>query len=220
MKVMVGTPSYDGNFCDQYVMSLAATVGELSAAGIPMTMSLLCGNPFVDSARNGIVQEFLKSDATDLLFIDSDVGWDPKAVLRVLGYSQEVVAGLVPKRNKDKDDEFHSNAITGVIEDGLFQSFEVPTAFMRIKRSAFERLVSFHPDFKMQQDAGKAVKFFHTGTAEADWGEDIYFCRRYVKAGGWLWVDSDITFTHTGRKAWRGNFYDHAVKSGLLVQSA
>lgn len=219
MKVMICTPSYDGNFCDQYVVSLAATVGRLAQAGIESTMAIVSGNPFVDSARNDLVDQFLKSDATDLLFIDADVGWDAEVVTRVLSYSQEVVAGLVPKRNKHREDEFHSNALTGVMEDGLFQSFEVPTAFMRIKREAFTRLVDFHPDFRMQRDAGKVVKFFHTGTADEDWGEDIYFCRRYVKAGGFLWIDSDITFTHTGRKAWKGNFYDHASKIGMLVST-
>ncbi len=219
MKVMIGTPSYDGNFCAQYVMSLAATTGELAGSGIEMSLNLACGNPFVDRARNDIVQAFLTSDSTDLLFVDADVGWDARAVTRVLAYPQEVVAGLVPKRNADREDEYHQNALTGVMEGGLFQSLEAPTAFMRIKRSAFERLLEHFPDFRMQRDACKPVKFFHSGTADADWGEDIYFCRRFVAAGGFLWIDSDLTFTHYGHKTWRGNFFEHAVKSGLLVQS-
>jgi hypothetical protein len=218
MKVMIGTPSYDGNFCSQYVIALAATMGELASQGISATMALACGNPFVDLARNDIVAQFLASDCTDLLFIDADVGWDAAAVTRVLSHKQLVVVGLVPKRNKDKEDEFHANAITGVIEDGLFQSFEVPTAFMRIKREAFQILLEEHPDLKMQKDAGRKPLFFHSGRSFEDWGEDIAFCRRWVAAGQYLWIDSDITFTHYGHKTWRGNFYEHALKSGLLLK--
>lgn len=218
MKVMIGTPSYDGNFCSQYVLSLAGTMGELASQGIAATMALACGNPFVDLARNDIVAQFLNSDCTDLLFVDADVGWEASKVTRVLADSHLVVAGLVPKRNRDKEDEFHSNAITGVIENGMFQCFEAPTAFMRIKREAFEILLNANADLKMQLDAGRKPMFFHSGTSQKDWGEDIYFCRKWVATGNHLWIDSDITFTHYGHKTWKGNFYEHALKSGMLIQ--
>ena len=54
------------------------------------------------------------------------------------------------------------------------------------------------------------------GASAADFGEDIYFCRRWAETGNFCWVDSDITFTHRGGKAWKGNFFDHCIKSGVL----
>lgn len=211
MKVMIGTPSYGGMFCAEYVMSLALTVGTLAQHGVPAMVAIQTGNPFVDQARNELVREFLESDCTDLLFIDDDVGWEAHKVTRVLSHPQPIVAGLVPKRNKDREDEFHQNALTGVLSaEGLFQALEAPTAFMRIKREAFTRFRAAHGD----------ALFFHSGTKKADWGEDIYFCRKIVEMGEYLWIDSDLTFTHAGRKVWRGNFYEHAIKSGLLVSAA
>lgn len=216
MHVTLGTPSYDGNFCSQYVLSLGATAGELAAQGIGFSMALAVGNPFVDLARNEIVDRFMKSDSTDLLFVDADVGWDAKTITRVLSYDEDVVAGLVPKRNAERDDEYHQNAFTGVMQpNGLMQTLEAPTAFMRIRRSALERILAASEP----QTDGKPFRFFHSGTAAADWGEDIFFCRRFVAIGGSLWIDSDITFTHYGHKTWRGNFFEHATKSGLLVKS-
>jgi hypothetical protein len=62
------------------------------------------------------------------------------------------------------------------------------------------------------------LPWFKTGTRKEDFGEDIYFCRRWCETGEFLWIDSDITFTHRGGKAWRGNFFEHAIQSGLLIQ--
>lgn len=36
------------------------------------------------------------------------------------------------------------------------------------------------------------------------WGEDYWFCMRWKEQGGEIWVDPDITFTHTGSKQYSG----------------
>jgi hypothetical protein len=62
----------------------------------------------------------------------------------------------------------------------------------------------------------KTLSVDHHTSAE-DHGEDIYFCRRWCETGEFLWIDSDVTFTHRGSKVWKGNFYEHAKSSGLLI---
>lgn len=201
-SVFIATPTYDEWVCIEYVSALFETGVLLAQNGIGVCLGILPGNPFLDLARNNLVDEFLKSECTDLLFIDADVGWDAKMVTRVLSYKQEVVGGLVPKRDASRDDSFHDNALTGVMSpEGLFQSMELPTAFMRIQRTAFEKLKK--PYFKIGDNA-------------KDFGEDIYFCRRWLETGSFCWIDSDITFTHRGGKRWKGNFYDHCIASGKL----
>lgn len=185
----------------EYTSSLAETCIRLTQVGIGVYHSINPGNPFLDLARNELVEKFLATDATDLLFIDADVGWDAQAVGRVLSYEQEIVGGLVPKRDAKSEETFHQNALTGVVRNGLFESFELPTAFMRIKRSAFAKLKK---------------PYFKIGANAKDFGEDIYFCRRWCETGERVWIDSDITFSHRGGKAWKGNFYDHVMKTGLL----
>lgn len=203
-NVFIATPSYSGQFCAEYVRSLSETSIRLTNAGIGIYYAMAVGNPFLDIARNDLVDQFLASDADVLLFIDDDVGWDPKVVTRVLSYPQEVVGGLVPKRDAKSDSSFHDNAITGVVsKEGLFQAFEIPTAFLAIKRTAFEKLKK--PYFKIGDNA-------------KDFGEDIYFCRRWMETGEHMWIDHDITFTHTGKKAWKANFYDHCLTTGKITK--
>lgn len=204
-SVFIATPTYDEWVSMEYTSSLCETAIRLTHAGIGMYHCIAPGNPFLDLARNGLVEKFLQTHADSLLFIDADVGWDSKVVTRILSYKQEIVGGLVPKRNQTNESDFHSNALTGVVSpEGLFQAFEVPTAFLRIKRSAFEKMKK---------------PYFKIGANEKDFGEDIYFCRRWAELGEHMWIDSDITFSHRGGKAWKSNFYEHALKSGMLLQN-
>jgi hypothetical protein len=182
------------------------------------------GMQFIDLARNELADYFLKSPAlfTDLFFIDADQGWDAKAIVRMLSYPQGVVAALPPK--KCDPPTFHSNALTGVIDDGLFQALEAGTGCMRIKRSIFERMDKAFPE--LQEKVGGPfdwphTPYFQTGMGTYGWcGEDMFFCRQLVAMGEHLWIDSDVTFTHRGSKAWKGNFYEHALSTGLLKKGA
>lgn len=232
--VFIATPTYDGWVSFEYSASMLETGAYLALAGIGVLHGVAPGNPFLDTARNELVAQFLKSEATDLLFIDADVGWDAKMLTRVLCYPQEIVGGLVPKRHHTKDDDFHENALTGNMSpEGLFQTLELPTAFMRIKRSAFAKLRK--PYFKIgpnvevllaglrQAAAGElsvegAQEILAKYSKDIDHGEDIHFCRRWCETGEFLWVDSDITFTHRGGKVWNGNFFDHCIATGKLKQ--
>ena len=188
----------------EYTSSLLRTGVECAKAGYDVYHAVAAGNPFLDLARNELVNKFLASDADDLLFVDADVGWDANTVTRILSYDEEVVGGLVPKRDANNVDVFHQNAITGVMSPkGLVQCKEIPTAFLRIKRSAFDKIEK---------------PYFKIGNSEKDFGEDIYFCRKWIASGNFMWIDMDISFSHRGGRVWRGNFYDYAVKAGLLIK--
>jgi len=225
-EVFIATPSYDEWVSLEYSQSLFETGVHLTHAGIGVHYCLLPGNPFLDMARNNLVAMFLESTATDLLFIDADVGWDPLMVRRVLAHPQEIVGGLVPKRDAkvspDGENIYHQNALTGKISEGyfnpdggrfsyLFEAKEIPTAFLRIKRSAFDRL-------KANGVGTELLPWFKIGSKKQDFGEDIYFCRRWAETGESMWVDADMTFTHRGGRVWKGNFFDHCVATGVLKQ--
>jgi len=125
-KVFFATPTYDYRFSAEYTTSMMMTCIHLTHLGVQVQAQVVGGLCFIDLARNKLTKGFLDTDATDLFMIDEDVGWDYKAVKRFLDYPQEVVAGLVPK--KVEGEQFHDNALTGEIENGLISSLEAPTA--------------------------------------------------------------------------------------------
>lgn len=211
--VVFGTPCFDKSVSLDYHHSLVETIFLLTRANVSWNTHVVSGKCFIDLARNEIVAAFLKGKATDLLFIDSDVGWDPAVIGRVLASPESIVAGLVPKRSADSEAEFHQNALTGVIRNGLFESKEAPTAFMRIKRSVFARLDEAYG--YVGYENWPHTPYFQTG-GQSFLGEDIFFCRQWCALGESIWIDPDITFAHRGSKLWKGNFYEHCINTGLL----
>ena len=72
--------------------------------GIPLKYYFLFNESLVQRARNYIVDEFLRSDCTHLLFIDADIAFNPKDALALLGVhlqdpdKYQIVTGPYPKK--------------------------------------------------------------------------------------------------------------------------
>ena len=98
--VVFATPCFSGQVAQEFCMSLAQAVGLLVANDIRVNCIVQTGLQFVDVARNIIVKRFLEShpDATDLFFIDDDVGFDPSKALEFVMRPQPVVAGVYPMK--------------------------------------------------------------------------------------------------------------------------
>jgi hypothetical protein len=220
--VLFATPVKGYEVSADFHTSMLSTQAECFRHRIPCGQQIRAGHMFLALKRNELVDYFLHSDEkfTDIFFIDADQGWDEKVIPRFLSYPQDVVAGLPPK--KCDEPTYHSNAMTGrIASNGLFEAHEAGTAFMRIKRSAFEKIDKAYPNLKTADRETKEVPYFQAGIIDGGFmGEDIFFCRKWQEMGESLWIDPDVTFTHRGSKSWKGNFYDHCVATGLLKKSA
>lgn len=216
INVLFATPTFDFSFCAEYQTSMLSTSIHLAQHKIPFRARFVAGMCFIDLARNQLSHHFLnETDCTDLFFIDSDVGWDFRAVKRFLEYPQEVVGGLVPKRWDEEP--YHDRALTGRVENGLIETVEVPTAFLRIKRSVFEKMDEAYPEYADYHTLDSGKPYFQTGYFNKHFhGEDIFFCRQWTALGGSIWIDPDVRFTHRGQKFWEGNFLEHGIKTGML----
>lgn len=206
-KVMFATPSYDRNFCAEYVMSMMQTVVDLQAVGIENTLVVIGGDCFVDRARNMACHAFLASDATDLFFIDADMGWDVAGIHRLLAHEPLIVGGAYRRR---EDSEGYAVRFGGsMLMDaaGLVEAEGLPAGFLRIRRAALEQMAEHVPTYEQE---GKVVRrFFSTGIRDGEfWGEDLNFCRDWIALGQKLYLDPDISFMHVGRKKWTGNYLE------------
>lgn len=217
--VLFATPTFDKTVSVDFHTSMLGTYARLWKAGIPCDSHIIAGNQWVDTARNEAVGYFLAHpEFTDLCFIDADQGWDPSTLERIVRDPHAVVSALPPK--KSEPITYHMNGLTGVIEGHLFQSIEAGTGLMRIKRDVFARLEEKHPDLAALTQGPfpwPHTPYFQTGnTKYGRLGEDVFFCRLLREINEFIWIDSDVTFTHCGQKRWRGNFYEHCVETGLL----
>lgn len=178
---------------------------QMKAAGIEHTVQMWSGDSLIADARNGVLAEFLKSGADDLVFIDYDVAWDGDEFMRLLNHPVDLVAGVY--RIKKPDEEFPVRFLErgGRWDDpetGLLEVSGVPFGFVRMTRNCALRMTIWYADrVYAHARTGKAWCVFDCGLADGlYWGEDFFFCRRWIDTEGKVWVDAEMTLHHVGWK--------------------
>jgi hypothetical protein len=167
--VYVATPCYSCIMTAKYATSLIRLQAMCLQHGIELSIDLMGNESLIPRGRNIYCGRFLKSNATHLLFIDSDIGFDPLTVVRMLLHDKDVVAGIYPKKNinwdlvkqkiKNESDEplesmgldFNINLSGGQltaadIDNGFARVLDAPTGMMLISREALQRVSDQYRD--------------------------------------------------------------------------
>ena len=97
-KLFVATPMYGGMNHGLYMKACLDLQGVCVQYGIQIKFSFLFNESLITRARNYLVDEFLRSDSTHLLFIDSDISFQPKDVIALLALDRDVIGGPYPKK--------------------------------------------------------------------------------------------------------------------------
>lgn len=103
-SIFVGTPMYGGQCAGTFTKSCTDLAMLCAANGIPLKFYYLFNESLVQRARNYIVDEFLRSDCSHLMFIDSDIGFNPRDILSMLALNitnpdtMEIITGPYPKK--------------------------------------------------------------------------------------------------------------------------
>ena len=193
-KIFVATPMYGGICGGQYCKSTADLSALSTQYGMDVRFYYLFNESLITRARNYLVDEFLRSDCTHLMFIDSDIGFDPNDVIALSviaeqGTDKEIVCGPYPKKCiawekikravdrgfADKNPEnleryvgdyvFNPKEGTGSIAlDEPVEVLEGGTGFMIIQRSALEKFVAAYPQYSYLPDHVRTEHF--DGTRE------------------------------------------------------
>ena len=75
-----------------YVKSVLDFQAEAAKRGIRTSFRFVANEALIVRARNELTWAFLQSDATHLLFIDADIGFEPQAPFRLFEFNREVSA--------------------------------------------------------------------------------------------------------------------------------
>jgi len=104
-KLFVATPMYGGQCHGLYTKSSCDLARLCQHYGIDIKFFYLFNESLITRARNYCVDEFMRSDYTHLMFIDSDIGFDPNDVISLLALmdpeeegGKEIMCGPYPKK--------------------------------------------------------------------------------------------------------------------------
>ena len=195
-KLFLATPMYGGQCAGMYTRSIADLSAICAKHEIQLQLYYLFNESLVTRARNYCVDEFLRSEATHFMFIDSDIGFNPQDVIALLALQSDesdydVVGGPYPKKciswekikmavDKGKADE-DPNQLEKYVGDYVFnpksgakeipigqpvEVMEMGTGFMMIRRKTFEKYKEAFPHLSYKPD--------HVRTAAFDGSREIH----------------------------------------------
>lgn len=220
-KLFIGIPSYDGRMPIQSSYQLSRLTMASMSHKFSMHLGHLSGCSIITKARNALVKQFMDSDSTELLFVDSDIVFTSEDVLRImaLGSDKDVLCGCYPRRSNDKkfitDIYYNEHGGVELTETGLLRILRAGTGFMFIKRHVIEKLINDHPEWKYfvntQGEHHYSIFDFKT-TPQGYMGEDYNFCDRVTNAGYKIYLDPQTNLGHIGLTEFTGNFAEQVLK--------
>jgi hypothetical protein len=188
-KLFLAAPMYGGQCAGMFAKSVADLTSLCTSNGIEMRSYFLFNESLITRARNYCVDEFMRSGCTHMMFIDSDIGFDPRDVLAMLALQgddseYDVLAGPYPKKciswekiklavDKGVADE-DPNVLERYVGDYVFnpksgsgniridqpvEVLEVGTGFMMTRRSAFEKFEKAYPQYSYKPDHVRTEAF-------------------------------------------------------------
>jgi len=201
-RIMLATSVYDAP-APGYTYAMSRCREVLHEAGIQTEYVLLTGNCHVDDARNVVVQQFLLTKCEELIFIDGDVYWEPKDLLKLCQFDVDLVGGIYPYRREGTktDGRMPVGLMDGVFdpdENGLLEVMHLPTGFMRIRRHVLE-LLAKHADHypnPCERRSKVPILFQRTFIDNVRWGGDVHFCNIWRETGGKLYAACELNLGH------------------------
>jgi len=188
-KLFVATPMYGGACAGMFTRSVADLSAVCAKYQIPLQLYFLFNESLITRARNYCVDEFMRSEATHLMFIDSDIGFNPQDVLALLALMTDespydVMGGPYPKKCiswekikqavdkgvADKD----PNVLEKYVGDYVFnpkgsqkeipigspvEVMEIGTGFMMVRRKTFEDYKKAYPHLSYKPDHVRTEHF-------------------------------------------------------------
>lgn len=206
--VMVATPVYDGKLVHQYLQSYLQSFTDCMRHDIVITPEFAVGFSLVQYARNWLMYCFLRETRfTHLLWIDSDLGWEPTAIRRLIETGKELVGGCYTTKHPTKP--VLPFVACGPVEDNLQEVSALPGGFLLMSRAVVQALWDNAEEVYMEHGGATHVirhicdLEMSTVTKDGQFqrravGEDYVMQTRARALGFKMFLLTDIDMSHVG----------------------
>ena len=187
-KIFIATPMYGGNCVGMFSKACIDLATMCANYGVETRFFFIFNESLITRARNYLVDEFLRAEGfTHLMFIDSDIHFDPRDVLSlavlcddekpIIGgpYGKKCIAWEKIRRavdigiaDEDPDElakftgDFVFNPVLGTKEMNVnepVEVLEIGTGFMMVKRDVFDDWREAFPQFHYKPDHNRSQFF-------------------------------------------------------------
>jgi hypothetical protein len=188
-KLFLATPMYGGQCAGMFAKSVADLSSLCVQYGIHLQMYFLFNESLVTRARNYCCDEFMRSECTHMMFVDSDIGFSPQDVLALMALSSDdspydVIGGPYPKKciswekikhavDKGVADQ-NPNVLENFVGDYVFnpkggqqtialnepvEVLEIGTGFMMLRKQTLRKFAEAFPQYSYKPDHVRTAAF-------------------------------------------------------------
>ncbi len=196
---MVASPQYGGQCHSIFARSLADLMYLCGRYKFLIDTCFYLNQSLITRGRNYCADTFLQSEATHLLFIDSDIGFQANDAMELLILSiqnpqYEIIGGPYKKKELDAGYAFNYDVEFNPASKEPVEVTGIGTGFMLIKREVFDKDGPFDGSREIMQ-------YFQ---AEIDQeskrylSEDYWFSKRCKEIGIRTWLCPWMKLRHAG----------------------
>lgn len=173
----------------------AVSLGSMMHALGEMPMSIVVGKSSIVADARNMGLDFAQQHKADyVLFIDSDMTFPRDALLRLLVRQVDIIGATYSRRTAPF--HFLGDILPEQPADapkGLLEMARIPTGFLMVKTSVFERLKRPYFRFRVDEEAGVNI------------GEDFDFSDRVRSLGYRIWCDPALSkeLGHIGEQSFK-----------------
>ena len=230
MKIFVPLICYNHTCNTEYMMSILKLLNAAKDSKLNISFYPIFFESLVSRARNAAVAHFLEDKKnTHILFIDSDIIFEPEDVFKLLKSNKEVVAGIYPKkyivwdRLKQYPEaervDFPVGGSVKMTEDNFLEMDYLPTGFLLISRTAINKITKAYPELKYKNDIDGYMSagdnfydLFKVGIRNGIYeSEDWGFCSLWKSVGGKVLIHPEINVKHLGWHEYSGNLLKYII---------
>jgi len=179
IRIYLGMPMYGGMLSENTLHGVLGLQAWTALQGVGMKLQTMGNESLITRARNTIVSMFLDDQnyiGTHLLFIDSDIGFQPENIERLIRADKDIVCGIYPRKCIHWDKVIHAvkekpeitedevafkalgynlnfeNSQSIKLQNGFCEVMEAATGMMLIKRDVFRKMRKAYPERKYKSD--------------------------------------------------------------------
>lgn len=239
-KIFIATPCFGGLVTQVYMQSVLGCLSTAQDHGLSFSLCMMGNDALICRGRNTLLDQFMNfSDATHILFVDNDIGFDPDAPARLIAAGKDVVAGLYPLKERYWDglttaqivrgetpataslrytgetEMLHETSPTG---RPLVKAAFAGAGFMLITRDAIRRMTTFYPETRYNRIEVPTQSLDEVLGRQPDHPEDgagsphaLFDCSIDDETGAYM--SEDFTFC----KRWRAMGGDIWLDTSLML---
>ena len=207
----IALPAHGGIVSEKTTLGLFNLGKLLVRNNIDHGLLTITNSSLITQCRSKCANFFINNTQFDhIFFLDSDIGFQPESVLKLLQYNMDIVSATYPMKIYPtqypvniKQPEERKGDLIKINGDGM--------GFVMIHRRVFQNIAKRYPGLKYtpcdkssdtpstEEEKANSFHFFgELKTGDGYMSEDKAFFRRAENVGYDVWMDTTIQLTHTG----------------------